>query len=223
MVNGPGNVVFTSGATQVLDANGFTSEGIIKENGVFEVKAKLFRPADKSQIRVEVFPLNQYLNFSEKSKLKDVYGHMKTTNGNWDYFTFGGTIDGAKGIGSGKPQILNFTVFGDVKASDQAIEVKNIDLGKGFTGLELTYDFPNSRLTGSMKLNQSFGGITLDGTANILFDGNGWYFLGAGSLVTPGLGTCNAGMVIGDFGFFPPVVQSTLMQYAYNKNIPCDF
>lgn len=220
---GPGNVLFSSGVNQTLNDNGFVTDGTIYEEGIFSLKCRLYRPnKDKlpnDTIRVEVDPLNQVMSFGQKSKLIEIFGKMKVVANDWDYFRFGGRLYGTTGMEE-KPQILRFTVYGEIKAEDQAIEVKNIPAG--FGGVGLTYDFANSRLIGNMSFNQNFNAVQIAGVVEIVIDGQGWYFICAGQVTSPGIGTIKAGLLIGDYKSFPPTMQSTLMQFAYNKNIPCD-
>jgi hypothetical protein len=148
---------------------------------------------------------------------------MAIKSNDWDYFNFGGTMIGAKGIGTTKPQKLNFTVYGDIKADNQSIGVQNVSLPGGFGGISLIYDFKNSRLTGEMEFDAPFNGVGVKGAANVLFDNLGWYFLAGGSAQIPGIGGTNAGILIGDYPKFTSGMQNTLMQFCYNKNIPCDY
>ncbi len=224
VVNGPGGVTYSAGSNQSLNAGGYTADGTIEENGIFKFNANLFRPSDFNNIKIKVDSnTNQTLKISSTSEFQKIYGNMGIKNNDWDYFTFGGTMIGAKGIGVSQPQKLNFTVFGDIKADNQSIGVQNVDLPGGFGGISLTYDFKNSCLTGGMEFNAPFNGVNIHGLANILFDNLGWYFIAGGSAQLPSIGTANAGILIGDYPQFTPAMQNTLMQFCYNKNVPCDY
>ncbi len=61
------------------------------------------------------------------------------------------------------------------------------------------------------------------GTANLLVDAGGWYFLAGGKLTAPGLGGMSAGLLIGDYSSMPAEVSSILMQFAYDKRVPPSF
>jgi len=224
VINGPGNVVFSAGSNQSLNANGYTTDGFVQEEGIFKLDAKLNRPSNFNNITIKVDSnSNQVLKISSISKLQKVWGKMAIKNNDWDYFNFGGTLFGASGIGNTAPQKLNFTVFGDIKATNQSIGVQNIDLSNGFDGISLTYDFKNSRLTGELEFDTPFSGLNVKGVANVLFDSQGWYFLAGGSVDAPGIGKTNAGILLGDYPSFTSAMQSTLMQFCYNKNVPCDY
>lgn len=224
VINGPGNVVFSAKTVQSLGVNGFTSDGFIEEDGMFKLKANLYRPVNSNNIMIKVDTVvAQKLAISSSSSLQKVYGKMGVINNNWDYFSFGGTLSGANGIGSTTPQKLDFTVFGDIKATNQSIGVNKINLPGGFGGISLNYDFKNSRLTGEMGLDASFNGLTVKGSANVLFDNDGWYFIAGGLVNAPGVGQASAGLLIGDYTSFTPTMQNTLMQFCYNKSIPKGF
>ena len=222
-LTGPGGVVFSANSTQVLNEYGFKAEGNIYETGIFNLHSKLYRiPDSGSRIDVE-YTQPQSIAYSAKSKLADVTGKMLVKNGDWDNFRFSGKQVGAPGVGTSNPQILDFVVKGDVCAEGQAIGVKNVSIPGGFSGISLLYDYEHSRLTGSMEFNAPFSGVQVQGMANVVFDNDGWYFLAGGKLTSPGMGTLSAGIMFGDYNSFPGDMQSKLMQFAYNKNIPCDF
>lgn len=224
VVNGPGGVTYSAGSNQSLNANGYTADGTIAESGIFKFNANLFRPLDFNNIKIKVDSnTNQVLKISSTSEFRKIYGNMVIKNNDWDYFTFGGTLIGANGIGTSQPQKLNFTVYGDIKADNQSIGVQNIELPGGFGGISLTYDFKNSCLSGGMEFNAPFNGVKIHGLANILFDNQGWYFIAGGAAQMPAIGTANAGILIGDYPQFTTGMQNTLMQFCYNKNVPCDY
>jgi len=77
------------------------------------------------------------------------------------------------------------------------MDIENISVD--FAGIEITYDFPNQRLTGSLEFNQSFSSVTIQGAVNLLADRDGWYFVADGQLEFPGFGSLKAGLGIGDY------------------------
>jgi len=220
---GPGGVSFLSGikqGDQKLDQSGFTAVGTIKDKEGINLKGKLYRTADAAWLEVE--PAGQKMPLgSGASSLKDIEGRMEVlpTTNDWSKFTFNGYMDGFTGMQAGLKK--TFTVHGSITASNESLQVKNIPTP--FGGMELTYDIQNARLTGSVDIDNKWGALHIKGAANIMVDEAGWYFLTAGELTAPGFGNMAAGMLIGDYRIMKPELVQTLMQFAYNKNVPTAF
>lgn len=219
---GQGNVQFIAGNKQTLDINGYVAEGVVTEADLFKLNATLTRK--KNAITSVDVIAGQYLDINKqsKSKLVNVTGDMKVNNTNtdWGYFSFAGDMEGAKGITDTKKR-LDFTVYGAVEASGQELSVKNMDLP--FGNISITYDFKESRLHGSLLVkDKDFGGLGIkQATFELLFDKDGWYFLGGGDFkVNEPVGNIKSGIVIGDYKAFTPLMQQSVMEYAYNKTIP---
>lgn len=222
-VEGPGFVKFHTGTSpgdQELKPGHFTAKGDIRDKEGIALDGKLHRTVDK--IWLEVDPKGQTMPLgSGNTSLANIEGKMEIDNAvnDWTNFTFSGEMKGFKGMQGNLRK--TFTVHGSITADQESIDVKNIPTPFGEMGL--TYDIKNARLTGSMELKQSIGPMALNGVANILVDGSGWYFLSGGQLSTPGLGGMAAGMLIGDYNHMPPDVSQKLMQFAYDKNVPPSF
>ena len=71
----------------------------------------------------------------------------------------------------------------DGDPNNEKIEVKNIP--SGFGNIGLTYDIANSRFTGNLQLDKTMGPLSIAGTANLLVDPGGWYFLAGGKVQSP--------------------------------------
>ncbi|MCB0475506.1 MAG: hypothetical protein KDC69_07510, partial [Flavobacteriaceae bacterium] len=84
----------------------------------------------------------------------------------------------------------------------------------------LTYDIKNSRFLGNLNINQNLGPVKFIGSANMLVGSNGWYFSAGGQATPPGIGEISMGLIIGNSDYLPADVTTTLMQYAYDKNVP---
>lgn len=224
-INGPGSVNFYANTQfndnpQQLTPGNFTAMGTIQDKEGINLKAVLHRTTQEAWIQVE--PENQKLPLGGgNTSLADIKGKMQAnmSDGTWSYFTFNGAMQGFKGMQGDTRK--TFTVTGAINASDQKVEVKNIP--SGFGNIGLTYDIPNSRFTGNLQLDKQIGPLYMAGTANLLVDQGGWYFLAGGKLNTPGLGEMSAGLLIGDYKSMPQDVSSTLMQFAYNKEVPPSF
>lgn len=217
----PGKVHFynlSQAGTQKLDPSGFEVKGQIKDDEGVMLYTTLYRKPDDIYIKVE--PYNQILPIGGGDiSLKDVKGGMKVQNNDWGLFSFDGVMAGAKGIDG--QQRLAFTIFGDIKADAQSVSLKNITTP--FGNMAITYDFKNGRMIGDLNINQNLGGIGVMATANLLVDADGYYIMAGGQATPPGIGLIQAGMIFGNYPTLEGNIKNTLMQYAYNKNIPATF
>lgn len=221
--DGPGGVRFNAAmyqGDQMLNTSGFTAKGTIKDKEGISILGKLHRTTAKAWIEVD--PLGQTLPLGTGgTSLSKVLGKMEVDANidDWTKFIFSGEMTGFTGMESNVRK--TFTVNGSITAENEGLGVKNIS--GSFAGMNITYDVQNARLTGDLEINQQAGAMHLKGSANFLVDGTGWYMLTGGLVTAPGLGTMAAGMLIGDYHQMAPDVTQTLMQYAYNKNIPSSF
>lgn len=224
-IDGPGGVGFYANTKfddhpQNLSQGSFTAMGTIQDKEGINLKGVLHRTTQDAWIQVE--PENQKLPLGGGgTSLADIKGRMQAniSAGTWNNFTFSGAMQGFKGMQGDTRK--TFTITGSINASDQKIDVKNIP--SGFGNIGLTYDIANSRFTGNLQLDKQIGPLSMAGTANLLVDAGGWYFLAGGKLSTPGLGGMSAGLLIGDYNNMPSDVSTTLMQFAYDKNVPPSF
>jgi len=218
--DGPGGVRFISSIAQgdqKLDATGFTAIGTIKDNEGINLKGKLHRTINSAWLEVD--PKGQKMPLGTgQTSLANIEGKMEVQPGinDWSKFTFSGDMTGFKGMESNLRK--TFTVHGSITADNESLGVKNIPTP--FGGMALTYDLQNARLTGSIDIDTQVGAMRMKGAANILVDGAGWCFLLGGQVTTPGMGSMAAGMLIGDYHVMAPDMVQTLMQFAYNKNVP---
>jgi hypothetical protein len=220
---GPGGVRFISGIAQgdqKLEASGYTAIGTIKDKEGINLKGKLHRTVNAAWLEVD--PKGQKMPLgSGLTSLQNIEGKMEvlSASNDWSKFTFSGDMAGFNGMQSGLKK--TFTVHGSITADNESLEVKNIPTA--FGGMELTYDIQNARLTGSIDIDKKWGALHIKGASNILVDEAGWYLLMGGQLTAPGFGDMAAGMLIGDYKIMAPDVVQTLMQFAYNKNVPSAF
>lgn len=214
--------------SQILDESGFRSRGVVGEENKFETNCWLYHTVDSTSVLVETpstpfTTLNSFqtLKIGEaKTYLDKLTGGMKVAANKWNNFHFEGDLTGTKGITNDKKR-LAFTVYGEIKADNQQISVK--DIPTPFGGMNWIYEFENSRLIGTMDINQNMGGINLTGLAEMLIDGSGWYFLGGGTMTVPGVGPGYAAMLFGDYPSMTSSVKEKFAKASYKKSLPNSF
>lgn len=214
--------------SQILDESGFRSHGVVGEENKFETNCWLYHTVDSTSILVETpyTPFTTLQNYqtlkigASKTYLDKLTGGMKVFGNQWNNFHFEGDLTGTKGITDANKR-LAFTVYGEIKANDQQISVK--DFPTPFGGMNWIYEFENSRLIGTMDINQNMGGISLTGLAEMLIDGSGWYFLGGGTMKVPGVGPGYAAMLFGDYPTMTNSVKEKFAKASYKKSLPNSF
>ena len=218
-IEAPGKVTFKVGVKpedSEVKKDFFKAIGtIIDAEGIYLVGSIQKTP---TSLHIEVEPGQKMQLGGSNTSFTAIEGRMdidKATN-DWKKFVFSGELDGFKGVKKGKRQ--TFTVHGAITASNETIDIKNVNTP--FGNMAITYDLKNARFLGHININQPIGGIQYTGSANMLMGSQGWYFTSGGIAKPPGIGGISVGLVIGDSGFLPPEVLNTLMQYAYNKKIP---
>ncbi len=194
----------TSKYPQSLDERGFLAQGNVSEDGKYNFQFQLYRTTDSTSLWL--LP-NQSININSSGtiQLQKMNGSMIAASSGWNNLWFDGDLIGAKAA-SGR---LKFIVTGDIKADDQQIQLTNIP--SPFGNIQLTYDFENHRLVGSVDFSQGIdlGPGSISGSATVLFDDNGWYFLGTGSINLVGLGG-QAALLFGDY----PITDDIRNQFA---------
>lgn len=224
-LKGPGDVDFFANVQfsehpQNLTEGKFTALGTIQDKEGIVLKGVLNKTTTAAWVQVD--PENQKLPLGGgNASLANIKGKMEAdmSTNLWKNFTFSGDMQGFKGMKGDTRK--TFVVTGSINASNEKIEVNNIP--SGFGNIGLTYDIANSRFTGNLQLDKKIGPMAISGTASLLVDPGGWYFLAGGKVQTPGLGAVSAGLLIGDYNSMPGNVSGTLMQYAYDKNVPPSF
>jgi hypothetical protein len=221
--DGPGGVRFNAAmyqGDQLLNASGFTAKGTIKDKEGILLLGKLHRTTTNAWIEVD--PLGQTLPLGTGgTSLTKVTGKMEVDANidDWTKFTFSGDMTGFTGMESNVRK--TFTISGSITAENEGLGVKNISVS--FGGMNITYDVPNARLLGDVEFDQQIGALHVIASVNFCVDQTGWYFMAGGLVTSPGIGTMAAGLLIGDYHQMAPQVTQTLMQYAYNKNVPAAF
>lgn len=224
-LKGPGGVDFTANVQfkdnpQILTEGKFTALGIIHDKEGINLKGILIKTQQEAWIKVD--PENQKMPLGgNNTSLANITGKMEAdmSKVQWKNFTFSGDMIGFTGVQGNTRK--TFVVTGSINAVNQNMRVKNIS--GDFAGISFTYDIANSRFTGSLEIDQSIGPLMVKGTAALIVDPAGWYFIAGAQLQTPGIGKFSAGILIGDYNTMPDEVAQKLMQYAYNKNLPPGF
>ncbi|MEO1050818.1 MAG: hypothetical protein AAFX87_09330 [Bacteroidota bacterium] len=207
---------------QTIEQNKFEAIGYIKHEEQVKLFTRLVKNLDSTYIYVD--PLHQTLPISDDGSnwMAEVTGGSKVIPGNWNKFVFEADLMGMKGVEDSKRR-KTFTINGSINAENEGLDVKNISAS--FSGMKVTYDFENSRLTGSLDFQQSFASVDITGHADFLTDTDGWLFIAGGSFTTPGFGKLSAGLGIGNYGNMNTLIAGNsieylLLQEARNKQLP---
>jgi hypothetical protein len=208
-VNGVSLSFLANGAyPEHLDYSGFTARGTVGEEGKYSFDVMLHRTKDSTSLWIE--PKQEFkITASGSSKLTGVTGTMQVVNNAWTNLFFSGDLNGTEGA-TGR---LSFTVVGDITASQQCISLQNIPTP--FGNIALIIDFEHRSLRGTVDFSQgiNLGGAMAKGTADVLIDSDGWYFLTCGTLSLAGVEAQTA-MI---FGSYPvtPFVTETFKKYSW--------
>jgi len=163
------------------------------------------------------------INKNEKIKLTSsgvkyfdkVVGGMNVENDSWNNFWFEGEMMGMPGI-SENANRLKFTLTGAITADGESVKVTGMT--ESFAGIQLVYDFPNSRLTGSFSQALNLGPVHGTALGSIVADGNGWYFDMGGDLAVPVLPGIGVGgefySLLGDYKNVPPSLSGKYGSYS---------
>ena len=215
----PGKVSFSVGNkledTSVKE-NFFSATGFLEDKEGIQLTATIKKTPAKTEIEIDK---GQKLQLGDsQTSFADIEGTIgidKNTK-DWEKLSFSGEMKGFKGIKKGKRQ--TFTVHGNITANDESVGVDNINTP--FGNMALTYDIKNSRFLGNLNINQNLGPVKFIGSANMLVGSHGWYLSAGGQATPPGIGEISMGLIIGNSDYLPAEVTTTLMQYAYDKNVP---
>ncbi|HET7152197.1 MAG TPA: hypothetical protein VFJ29_00385, partial [Candidatus Kapabacteria bacterium] len=201
-----------------FNGDGFIAKGTVTEAGKFQFNVTLYRTTDSTSIWIDP---GQSLNISSdgSTKLTKVSGNMLPSGStNWTNLQFAGDMTGTTGA-TGR---LQFTVYGDIVASDQQIGVKNVSAP--FGGLSFTYDFVNHQLVGHLDIDQKLQGEgEVKGSADAVIDQQGWYFVAGGSLTldNPHMNG-NVGIMFGSH-YVTADLKKTFLAYSYKGTLPPTF
>lgn len=208
----------TNEQKQSISKNKLEFFGTIQEPGKTQLfNCVLSKKSVNGECEINLLP-GQNVKLGDKNLVK-VTGKKETTNREWGYFSFEGDLQGFTGV-SDLQKHIKFTVYGDIKAEGQAIKCNNINTP--FGGMELIFDFGKGEMVGNMNMDMDFSeALSIKGTANMRFGGNGFYFMAAAQVTAPVVNTFNAGILVGTYTGLPTDVLQNVVKYNYNKNIPC--
>ncbi len=168
------------------------------------------------------FDLKLKTNLSNKYFKAQKFNGMMVTGNDWDNLAFTGELieKSAKPTLSngGKNTVLTFTVYGDIQASSEKVEVSNLS---PLPGLSLTYIFDERRLVGNLTLDkQPFGGFSVSGAMEFSIGKPGWYMAAAGQITgVPVVNDFSAGVLLGMYNNLPDNVIKIATQFS--KTVPC--
>jgi hypothetical protein len=152
--------------------------------------------------------------------MTDVEGAMTVVAGNngpaWNTFYIKGNMPEEMGFEAqnGQPQRMRFEVHGDLAVQDQQIKLKDIETP--FGNINMVYDMQHHRLSGQVNVGGSVsGGPSMNGTAAIVIDKDGFYFMSGlnVNLPSPEI-TGMAFVLLGDYKTRTPEMDALLMQYS---------
>ena len=198
---------------QTFTAEKFESLGKVGQVGKFLFDIKLTHT--KNAAIISLLPNQKFvLAEGKNSSLQKLVGKMEVKNGSWTDLTFEGDLNGTEGA-TGK---LAFKVTQEVKAEQQSISIKNVDLP--FGNIALVYNFDEQRLEGNLHFDQKVSPSQhAKGDATVLVDNSGWNFLATGKLTqtNPSL-EGQAGLLFGDYPMTPDIIQRfQSASYVYQK------
>ncbi|PKP47779.1 MAG: hypothetical protein CVT94_10295 [Bacteroidetes bacterium HGW-Bacteroidetes-11] len=182
----------------------FTAQGTATEEGKLgPVRIELVHKHATTEIDIP-YDEKIYITQDQTKYFEKVIGGMEVNKSQhtWNNFWFEGEMAGMNGISNNAQKSrLKFICQGDISASGESINVSKLD---DFPGMTFTYDIANSRLTASMQIDKNISGMQANGTANCIFDPNGWYLNINGNLTIPGIGGCKLYGLFGDYLAVPP-------------------
>ena len=203
---------------QSITSGTFLARGTVKEDPLFKFKVRLLKTNQGTEVLVD--PLGQSWNFSGGNSLKNVTGKMDVINNNtdWEYFKYEGDV--TESVFAGASGRMKFTVLGDIKVDDSGISLKGMDTPFGIG--QMSYDVNEKALIGSLDISQSYGPVSISGSAQARFDHFGWFFVGGGTLTLPGpISELQAGILFADYDAAnSSEVKDKFAQYTYNGEMP---
>lgn len=206
-------------ATASISDNLFSIHGITKEDGkIGPIDIRMMHKKQSTEIDI---PSDETIPIATNGKyFKNVVGGMEANlqADSWNVFWFEGEMVGMNAISNnGKPNRMLFRCNGEIQASGESISVSQLD---AFPGMTLRYDMANARLEGKLAIDKDLMGMAAKGTADCIFDQNGWYFNINGDLTIPGIGGCGLYGLIGDYTAVPPTISAP---YGSMTCIPPEF
>jgi TANFOR domain-containing protein len=239
---GLGYVKFQAENTKpIISYQKFELAGNLREPDKFdEINSRLIVSGSPSltpdkRIRVEAndgFPLTlspqsfdlKLKNALSAKKFNNMpFNGMMVTGPDWDNLQFTGELleKSSKPTlsNNGTPTVLTFTVYGDMQAKSDNVQVSNL---APLPGLTLTYLFNDKRLVGNLTLlNQNFGGYSVSGAMEFSIGVPGWYMAAAGQVTgIPVINDFSAGVLM---GMYKQKLPDNVVQIAtqFSKTVPC--
>lgn len=211
-------------------SNGLIVSGSVREDPYFDHDVKLYHLLDSTAINTIANQKFQYT--SSGQNLGNLFGRMYVNDysNSWTNYQFTGDVTGAN-KSSGR---WTFTVYGDITAENQKVDVDDLKMGSGgssnmnFDNMGMSYDFDNRRLVGSISIDESMpGGGSIRGQANCVYDDAGWYFVCGGQVTMPSnpyVTDVSLALLFGDYPIAnEQVIKDVFTEYSYNGALPAAF
>ncbi|MBU2649598.1 MAG: carboxypeptidase regulatory-like domain-containing protein [Bacteroidetes bacterium] len=207
--------------SNAFSQDGFIATGTLSEPQKYSMNVKLLHKKAKTEILMTDNEFN--IDAAGKRKLTNTQGEMHVINNQWSNFLFSGDLTGTNGM-NGR---LELEIIGDIVASGQSVQLNNISTP--FGNLTLTYDFPNKRFYGNLtvdnKLGESSDKIVSEGLAEVLIDGDGWYFVAGGHLDVSESPLIKGAKMAMLFGSYPnihatPAISNVFNTYSFHQKVP---
>ena len=144
----------------------------------------------------------------------------------WNNFVFDGDIT-ATGMSATEASHMNFTVQGDLVASKAKIGMQNMTLPGGIKNFNLTYDFKQKAIVGSLHIDSLKTPMaTASADLEMQFGGGGWYILGAAVITDMNLplpfNGGSAAFLVGNTDIKPEMMQR-IQPVFHNGEMPKNF
>jgi hypothetical protein len=152
------------------------------------------------------------------------FNGMMVAGNDWDNLQFTGELIELPNTNTtltyqGNKNVLTFTVYGDIQATSDNVQVSNIGPISG--GTTLTYIKSEQRLVGNVTLvKQPVGPYAASGAMEFSIGKPGWYMVAAAQIAgIPVINDLSAGFLLGNYKNLPDNVIKTATQFS--KTVPC--
>ena len=160
-------------------------------------------------------------NPASRILVSDIEGEMTVVAASggpqWNHLYIKGDMPpemGFKPGPGGVKQRMRFEVMGDLQVQGQQVQLDDIDAP--FSGINMVYDPINHRLSGQLTFSNSVpNGPSMNGTAAIVMDKTGYYFMAGLQLQLTSPVMNGMGMILlGDYAQRTPEMDALVFQYS---------
>ncbi len=214
------NVSLNSG-NDAFNQDGLKASGTLSEPNKYSINVEMNHNQSKTEV---VMKDNEFrIDAAGNTRLVNASGEMHVDGNQWTNFKFSGDLEGTNGL-TGR---INLEIIGDIIADNETVNVNNIP--SPFGNLSLTYDFQHKRLLGNLTINNKLGESTdrviSEGLAEVLIDGDGWYFVSGGNLDISDSPLIKGGKMAILFGSYPNIhatssISTVFNNYSFHQKVP---